>query len=62
MDKIYHIYIKGECKYHSLSEDQFNIIWNYLDKLCWIAELNREDIDYEELETPSRYLINSIEH
>jgi hypothetical protein len=59
MEKIYHIYVKGECKYCNLSEEEFNTIWNYLDKLCWISEIDREDIEYEELDS---HIINSIEH
>lgn len=58
MEKIYHVYVKGECKYHSLPEKEFNIIWDHLNKLCWISEIDREDLDYEELELD----LNIIEH
>ena len=41
MDKIFHIYYKGQCKYHTLSEIDFNIIWKDI--------IDKTDYEYIEL-------------
>lgn len=48
--KIYHIYAKGECIYHSLCEEEFTKIWETLTKLVeLIGNFSKDDIEYEEL-------------
>jgi hypothetical protein len=51
-DKIYHIYAKGQCIYHSLSKDKFEETWNMLHRMVELLGTNMEltDLTYEELE------------
>jgi len=50
-DKIYHIYAKGQCIYHSLSEEKFTEIWEMLHRMVDLLNLNitKNDLQYEEL-------------
>lgn len=59
MNKVYHIYVKGKCEYHSLSEEDFAIIWRDLRNLSWISGFNDVDLDYEELITNPEVSQNS---
>ena len=49
MGKIYHIYAKGECLYHSLNEQQFQDTWKQLQGMVGLmkTEYNVEDLSYE---------------
>ena len=51
MNKIYHIYAKDKCLYHSLNEEEFKIIWNELNQIVGImkTDYNKNDLSYEEL-------------
>ena len=51
MNKIYHIYAKDRCLYHSLNEEDFKSIWNGLNKIVGImkTDYNEYDLSYEEL-------------
>lgn len=51
MNKIYHIYAKDRCLYHSLNEEDFKSIWNDLNKMVGImkTDYNENDLSYEEL-------------
>ena len=51
MNKIYHIYAKDKCLYHSLNEEDFNSIWNDLSRMVGImkTEYSEDDLSYEEL-------------
>lgn len=57
-EKIYHIYARGECIYHSLKEEEFNATWTALNRL---AELLTEsaELSYEELYNDKRVLLES---
>ena len=50
-EKVYHIYAKGECIYHSLSEEKFSEIWDMLHKMIDLIDSNfsEEDLQYEEV-------------
>ena len=50
-EKIYHIYAKGQCIYHSLSEEKFSETWEMLHRMVDFLGVNisREDLEYEEL-------------
>ena len=50
-DKIYHIYAKGQCIYHSLSEEKFTETWEMLHRMVDLLDLNisKTDLQYEEL-------------
>jgi hypothetical protein len=51
MEKIYHIYAKGQCIYHSLSEKKFSETWEMLHRMIELLDINirKEDLNYEEL-------------
>jgi hypothetical protein len=51
LEKVYHIYAKEKCLYHSLKEEEFYKTWNTLLTMVDLTstEYRREDLDYEEL-------------
>ena len=49
-EKIYHIYAKGTCIYHSLSKAEFDITWDALRKLVEVfTDYQKEDLSFEEV-------------
>ena len=50
--KFYHIYVKNECIYATLTEKQFNKIWNTLKGMVGLMDTDYtfEDLTYEEVE------------
>ena len=49
-EKVYHIYAKDRCIYHSLKKEEFEIIWESLNKLVEIyTEVGKNDLQYEEV-------------
>ena len=50
-EKVYHIYAKGECIYHSLSEEKFSEVWDMLHKMIELLDSNfsKNDLEYEEV-------------
>ncbi len=61
MEKIYHIYAKDKCIYHSLSEKKFTETWGMLHKMIDILNMNisKEDLAYEELFINKEIILNS---
>jgi effector-binding domain-containing protein len=61
MDKIYHIYARGKCVYHSIHEEEFSVVWNTLKNFVSIAntEYNVCDLSYEELTLNSEMVRDS---
>jgi hypothetical protein len=51
MEKVYHIYAKGRCIYHSLSEKKFSETWDMLHRMVDLlgANISKEDLQYEEV-------------
>lgn len=51
VEKIYHIYAKENCLFHSLKEEEFYTTWNTLKTMVGImkTEYSLEDLSYEEL-------------
>ena len=49
MGKIYHIYAKNECLYHSLTEQQFQDTWQQLQGMVGLmkTDYSKEDLSYE---------------
>jgi hypothetical protein len=46
----YHIYLKNNCIYHSLSEEDFNNIWSMIGNFVSITgTVNKEDLSYEKV-------------
>jgi hypothetical protein len=62
-EKIYHIYAKGHCIYHSLTPEQFTETWDMIHKLLSIfGELSVNDLSYEELDAPVKETILNTSH
>jgi len=61
MNKIYHIYAKNTCLFHTLNEDEFKITWRTLNHLVGLmhTDYNIEDLSYEELNNNSEITLNS---
>jgi hypothetical protein len=61
MEKVYHIYAKDKCIFHSLKEDQFKNTWNTLNNLIVLLNTHYvgEDLSYEELTLNKDILLNS---
>ena len=60
-EKVYHIYAKGECIYHSLSEEKFTETWEMLHKMVELIDVkfSKEDLTYEELIINKEVVLNS---
>ena len=60
-ERVYHIYAKGECIYHSLSEEKFSEIWEMLHRMVEIIDVkfSKEDLTYEELVINKEVVLNS---
>jgi hypothetical protein len=52
--KIYHIYAKDRCLFHSIKEDEFNTTWNTLKNMVGLMKTDYtvDDLSYEELHLP----------
>jgi hypothetical protein len=50
-ERVYHIYAKDKCLFHSLREDEFNNTWNTLKNLVDLLDTKYagDDLTYEEL-------------
>lgn len=59
--KIYHIYAKGRCIYHSLSEEKFSDTWDMLHKMVDLLgiDIKKGDLQYEELIINKEVVLNS---
>jgi len=51
MEKIYHIYAKDRCLFHSIKEEEFKTTWKTLKNMVGImhTDYDIEDLSYEEL-------------
>ena len=60
-EKVYHIYAKGRCIYHSLSEEKFSEIWDMLHRMIDLLgkSVSTEDLTYEELLVNKEVISNS---
>jgi hypothetical protein len=61
MEKIYHIYAKDKCLFHSIKEDEFDITWKTLNNMVGLmkTDYNTEDLSYEELLVNKEVILNS---
>ena len=59
MEKIYHIYLKKECIFHSIVEEEFNTTWKSLNALVGLmkTDYSIEDLSYEEVEKTKQTFI-----
>ena len=60
-EKVYHIYAKKECLYHSLNENEFKETWEQLNKMVGLmkTDYNIDDLTYEELMVNKEAILNS---
>ena len=51
MEKIYHIYAKDRCLFHSIKEEEFDVTWRTLKNMVGLMHTDYEidDLSYEEL-------------
>ena len=61
MEKIQHIYAKGECIYHSLAEEKFSETWEMLHKMVDLIDVkfSKDDLSFEELSVNKEMVLNS---
>ncbi|NDB54691.1 hypothetical protein EB169_02560 [archaeon] len=60
-EKIYHIYAKNRCLFHSLREEEFFNTWDTLKKLVNVLDTGYQesDLTYEELTINKRVVLDS---
>lgn len=60
-EKIYHIYAKDKCLFHSIKEEDFKVTWNTLNQLVGLmhTDYSVEDLSYEELTISKEICLNS---
>jgi hypothetical protein len=61
MEKIYHIYAKDRCLFHSVKEEEFHTTWKTLNNMVGImkTDYSIEDLTYEELVINKELTLNS---
>jgi hypothetical protein len=61
MEKIYHIYAKDRCLFHSVKEEDFQTTWNTLNNMVGImkTDYTTDDLSYEELLVNKEAILNS---
>jgi len=59
--KVYHIYARNECLYHSLKEEEFQATWSTLNNMVGLmkTDYSVEDLSYEELVVNKETILNS---
>lgn len=59
-EKIYHIYAKDKCIYHSLTEEEFRETWDMISKFLHVSGvLEMNDLTYEELHINKEVSLNT---
>lgn len=60
-ERIYHIYAKDRCIYHSLSEEKFSETWKMLHNMVELLGKNikKNDLQYESLIVNKEVILNS---
>lgn len=58
IDKIYHIYNKDKCIFHSLKENEFKEKWEELNRLSEFLS-DENNLSYEEIAVNREIILNS---
>lgn len=60
-EKIYHIYAKDRCLFHSVKEEEFETTWNTLKNMVGLmkTDYSTDDLSYEELFVNKEIILNS---
>ena len=61
MEKVYHIYAKDRCLFHSVKEEEFTTTWKTLNNMVGLmkTDYSVEDLSYEELTVSKETILNS---
>jgi hypothetical protein len=61
MEKVYHIYAKDRCLFHSIKEEDFQATWRTLNNMVGLmkTDYNVDDLTYEELYVNKEIILNS---
>jgi hypothetical protein len=61
MEKVYHIYAKDKCLFHSIKEEDFHATWDTLNNMVGLmkTDYNIDDLTYEELYVNKDTILNS---
>ena len=61
MEKIYHIYAKDKCLFHSLKEEDFQVTWSTLKNLVGVikTDYKLDDLSFIELQVNKELSHNS---
>lgn len=61
MQKIYHIYAKNKCIFHSIQEEDFQVTWDTLNRMVGImkTDYSVNDLSFEELIINKEMVLNS---
>jgi hypothetical protein len=61
IEKIYHIYAKDQCIYHSLSEKKFAETWDMLHRMVELLgmDISDKDLQYEEILLNKEIILSS---
>ena len=61
MEKVYHIYAKDRCLFHSIKEEEFQTTWKTLNNMVGLmrTDYTIDDLSYEELSTSKETALNS---
>ena len=59
--KVYHIYAKGKCLFHSIKEEEFRTTWNTLKNMVGVMKTDYtcDDLSYEVLIVSKEVSLNS---
>ena len=60
-EKVYHIYAKERCLFHSVKEEDFHATWSTLKNMVGLmkTDYSIEDLSYEELTISKDTILNS---
>jgi hypothetical protein len=60
-EKIYHIYAKDKCLFHSVKEEDFEATWNTLKNMVGLmkTDYSESDLTYEELTVQKKVALES---
>jgi hypothetical protein len=61
VEKIYHIYAKDRCLFHSIKEEEFSTTWNTIKNMVGImkTDYTENDLSFEELTVNKEISLNS---
>jgi hypothetical protein len=61
VEKIYHIYAKDRCLFHSIKEEEFSTTWKTINNMVGVmkTDYTENDLSYEELTVNKEISLNS---